>query len=395
MRPATAVALLLSLATLGGRASDAWKPSADMGDELFPAFIVATATVSPPKDKDHKPDPLFLGEEDGLLGITIKSPKAGAKVKVVVKANALLDASEVEVTLPKAATTYEVFPKINWKYDALVRVKQTAPVNIVFDVTVDGASAGNKTKTMRVRPVNDCPYYVDRGEGQAGEDLGWMFAAYVNEDHPWIDQLLKEALATKIVESFDGYQSNDPQQVYLQVFAIWHVLQKRGFKYSDVTTTAAGSETVQSQHVRFLDDSVKGGMANCVDGTVLFASILRKISIEPHLVLVPGHMYLAFDLDAEGKTSSGLETTMMGQDDLKDFDKVKGIADDMRAEHKQDASWQTFEAAIDAGTDDLNKNARKFEAGKESDYQLISIAVARKIGIMPISFSSTTSTPDK
>jgi hypothetical protein len=45
-----------------------------------------------------------------------------------------------------------------------------------------------------------------------------------------------------------------------------------------------------------------------VDGTVLLAAILRKIGLRPCLVHVPGHMFLAVDIDDE--TTIGLETTL-------------------------------------------------------------------------------------
>lgn len=50
-----------------------------------------------------------------------------------------------------------------------------------------------------------------------------------------------------------------------------------------------------------LEISLAMSQANCVDGRVLFASILRKIDIAPALVLIPGHMFLAFQLDQEGE----------------------------------------------------------------------------------------------
>ncbi|MFZ8431498.1 hypothetical protein ACO1MU_14375, partial [Staphylococcus aureus] len=68
---------------------------------------------------------------------------------------------------------------------------------------------------------------------------------------------------------------------------------------------------VSSQHVRFIDDSVRVRQANCIDGTVLFASILRKIGIDPLIVLVPGHAFLGFYLDGQRRQIAFLETTMM------------------------------------------------------------------------------------
>jgi hypothetical protein len=89
-------------------------------------------------------------------------------------------------------------------------------------------------------------------------------------------------------------QSADPDEVMMQVFAIWNVLQRKGIKYSDISSTTP-SKFVVSQTVRFLDQSIDATQANCVDGSVLMASILQKIGINSHLVMVPGHCFLAFD----------------------------------------------------------------------------------------------------
>ena len=193
------------------------------------------------------------------------------------------------------------------------------PLNVSFAVELDGKSAGEKTETLQVHSINDCPFGVsneeetlnDEGYIAGSAEIGWMFAAYVNENHPMLDKILQEALATKTVSAFLGYQ-RDETEVVKQVFAIWSALQKRGIQYSSTTTTPGGSEVVYSQYVRFLDQSITNTQANCVDGSVLFASILRKISIEPFLVTIPGHMYMGFYLSADKKDFVGLETTAIG-----------------------------------------------------------------------------------
>ena len=58
-------------------------------------------------------------------------------------------------------------------------------------------------------------------------DLGWMFAAYVNENSPIVDKILKEALATKIVDSFAGYQKG-PDDAMKELLAVWTALQNAG-----------------------------------------------------------------------------------------------------------------------------------------------------------------------
>jgi hypothetical protein len=204
----------------------------------------------------------------------------------------------------------------------------------------------------------------------------------VNENHPWIDGLLKEALQTGLVDSFTGYQSGDTDVVMAQVFAIWHTLQRRGIKYSDITTNP-GSKKVYSQTVRLVEDTVEATQANCVDGSVLMASILRKIGLNVHLVMVPGHCYLAFDTDADGNETVGLETTMLGNDNLKPLKEVKKLPE--KALKKEfNASLKTFQSALEVGTEDFENNAEKFDAEDELDYQLVPISEAREFGIMPL-----------
>ena len=77
-----------------------------------------------------------------------------------------------------------------------------------------------------------------------------MFAAYVNEENPQIDKILREALNTRIVNRFSGYQSQRPNAVQNQVYALWNVLQKRDFKYSSISANSLASNKVFAQRVR-------------------------------------------------------------------------------------------------------------------------------------------------
>lgn len=59
-----------------------------------------------------------------------------------------------------------------------------------------------------------------------------------------IDQLLREALNTRIVNRFLGYQSTAKGAVDKQVYALWNILQKRKFRYSSVSNTSLSSNVV-------------------------------------------------------------------------------------------------------------------------------------------------------
>jgi hypothetical protein len=393
----------VALASVSHAAEVEWTPEATMDKQLFPSLLIATATARPIEEDDAEakaPDPYLLGERFGLVGVSIKSPAANTKIKVTLKENDLMAATTWSGELAEADKEYYIAPKVNYKFEKLRKATQQMPLNVSFAVELDGKSAGEKTETLQVRSINDCPYGVSNEEETLNDEsfiagsaeIGWMFAAYVNENHPMLDKILQEALATKIANAFLGYQ-RDETEVLKQVFAIWSALQKRGIQYSSTTTTPGGSQDVYSQYVRFLDQSITNTQANCVDGSVLFASILRKISIQPFLVTIPGHMYMGFYLSPDKKDFVGLETTAIGVANASEEEQssepkaLTTLRSKLDEKTRGGRDWKTFAKAIQIATDDLEKNKDNFE-GNNAAYQFIDLDEARTEGIMPIPYSA-------
>lgn len=375
--------LILSNGTLHAE----FTPVAGWDHQLFPSYLVAAATIRLPEgNADENEDAFVLGDTQGVLGVEIESPGDDVPVRVTVTSDSILEPSSFSGTLDSEGTTYAIFPHIKYKFGALMKNKQSVPVSVTFTVEVGDEEPEERTANIVLRSVNDCPFTIVHADNSV-TDVSFVFASYVNEQHPFVDKVLREALNSGIVDSFTGYQSGDPVEVYRQVYALWDALSQRDVRYSNITTSAATSDTVSSQHVRLIDESINNAQANCVDGSVLLASLLRKIDIEPVLVFVPGHCYLAFYLDAEGKQLVGLETTMIGTDCSQTDSHTPGLLGVVDELQRQKNSWGTFTAAIDAGNEDLRVNADKFNKDN-ADYQTLSIAAARQLGILPIAFDS-------
>jgi hypothetical protein len=382
---ATGFLLSVALGPAWGEAS--WETSIYPEDQLFPSFLISTATAGVPEDAKDMWDVPQVGDANGVIGALVHDVRKGEHVRVTVKANAMMEESTFEGVVRKTRDDLLVHPKIKYRYEALAKVHQQRPLNVSIETWIDDESLGEQTVTVDLRSINDCLFAVLNDDGEMEFDANWNFAAYVNENHPWVDEILREALDTGVVNAFDGYQSGKPEDVILQIYAIWNVMQRRGMHYSNITTTAVESDTVLSQHVRLLDESVKSHQANCVDGSVLLAAVLRKIGLRTFLVLVPGHMFLAVDLEDDDDDSMvGIETTMMGNDDLGHFDKLRKISAGEREKLKNQASFKTFEAAVDTGTAALDEDAKHFDDEDDSDYQLIDLAEARSEGIMPLGY---------
>jgi len=386
-----AVALSLSLSATPALAQQGFAPIAGWDQQLFPSYLLATATMRAPEADESKDEDeaTVLGDARGVLGIAIESPADDTPITVTVECDEILESSTYEGDLESAGTVYEIKPNIRYRYKSLAQNKQATPITITYTVTVGDEEPEVCTATATLRSVNDCPYAIIGDNGEL-TDISFMFAAYVNEQHPFVDKVLREALDDGVVTSFTGYQSGDPAEVYRQVYALWHALAERDVRYSNITTTAAASDAVHCQHVRLIDESINNGQANCVDGSVLLASLLRKIDIEPVLVYLPNHCYLGFYLD-EGHTQLiGLETTLIGDQIDDDPPSLPGAKDVVDDEWSDTNSWRTFCAAVAAGNADLKANRDKFDKD-DPDYQRVSIAEARQNGILPIAFDASCS----
>src|SRR2546423_12226771 len=100
--------------------------------------------------------------------------------------------------LTEADKDYFIAPKVNYKFERLRQTTQQAPMNVTFEAEVDGESAGEKHETLQVRSINECPLAVANSAETLNDEnyvagsaaLGWMIAAYVNENHPLLDKIL-------------------------------------------------------------------------------------------------------------------------------------------------------------------------------------------------------------
>ena len=338
---------------------------------IYPSLILATATIKDDGSPDDPADATHYGDPMATLGVLLRNVRKDDKIIVEVTADAVIKPSKVSFTAKTSEILVTASPKVKFDFEALGKVTQTRPINVTFKVTRNGKSEEDIDEVMSLRQINDCPRVVisptAKKNGKTPEemhDIRFMFAAYANENHPQIDQILKEAKATGLCSQFLGYQGTE-KEVFEQVNSIWVALQRRGITYSSITDTTP-SKAVYAQHVRFLDESINMTQANCVDGSVLMASILKKIGIKTSLVLVPGHCYLAFYSQdpAKGGKLYGVETVMLGD--------KKSLSDVI--------NYATFQAA-----DSLQKSAVKF--GQEnSRYLLVDLDEARELGIMPIPY---------
>ena len=240
-----------------------------------------------------------------------------------------------------------------WKYDDFMKFQNPGITHFSFQLLDrEGKLVTNTDVEVPYRSVSECVFALKNGNQVL--DFRAFFASYVNEDSKLIDPFLSETLRehnetykakpnVQLSSGWAGYQLGS-DYADLQVIAIVAQLMRKGMNYSNITDTSNSSTKVYSQNVRFINETLAVKNANCVDGSVLLASILEKIGIRCFLVAISGHMYLAYSRTGKTEATSGdiqyVETTLIGSGSL---EKVFGGKND------QDQKFIGIKAARELG----------------------------------------------
>lgn len=354
--------------------------SNELGGNIFPVTLLSTATTD--ANLIVPADTNYLGNPKSCISVRVKNGHANSKLRVEVAETPFFAYSVSEFILPESGKEYWVFPDIIWNYDALRENEQAVPVTVSVKAELNRRALRGGVHTFSVRSINECLLgYID--SRMKFHDTGQFFAAYVNEDNPQIDRLLREALDSRIVNRFWGYQSKSVDLVDKQVYALWYVLQKRGFKYSSISNSSLSSNVVFTQRVRTFDDALLSAQINCVDGSVLFASLLKAINLNPVLVRVPGHMFVGYYTDASHRNIHFLETSMIGDVNLDDFFPEEKLDSTMMGKSQESVSRLLFEKSKEYATRIYKENEKLIHSGKVN-YMFLEIDKVTRAYVQPV-----------
>ena len=278
--------------------------------QLYPSLILATNGTN--NSEPRTPNP----ELTSPFTCTLTSPRDNAVLRILIDSSALNYVTIIQEILPHRGETYTFAPSVKWKYDALKKLRQPLPLDLTITCYINDEQVDIKNLRLNARPVNECPLSLRTADTIV--DTRWLFAAYVNEDHPYIQQILTDILDQNPTLRLTGYQ-NGTRNVTEQVLAVWRYALQRGLTYASISCTSNPSPNANVQHIRFFDEIYQNRQANCVDACVFFASILRKIGLKPVIFVEPCHAYLGYYTDKKRNDIALLETTVTSWVNLPDL----------------------------------------------------------------------------
>ena len=374
MRALFALCLLCTLLRAAATEPD-WSAHVAPYGKVFPALELSQA-----RRPDAAASDRVLGNGSGLIAVRVRARRADERVILSIAVPELGAPQRFGATLTEAGAEYELHPPLAWDPANLRRLGVARTTHMGFTLERDGA-ADTRDVAISLRPLDEALYFVRDGRDSA--DLGWIFAAYVNEHDAVVDEILDAARASGIVENFAAADTNS---IYRQAWAVWHALAAHGIRYSGADPAIERGPHVFSQRVRFLRETWRDASANCVDGSVLIASVLQRIGLSTFLVLVPGHAFVGFTA-GENETAY-LETTLLGAH-VELLAKSPAFAADRDDDAARRASLASFSAALRAGAARHAQAAAKLDGKHRPDYAVIDISAARAFGIQPIESADT------
>lgn len=147
---------------------------------------------------------------------------------------------------------------------------------------------GDQTLAESNNPIR----VLARDEWGGMGSMGGLLPAFVTPNDPALAPLLKSAADALgrhgHSTALDGYQTGDPNRCYMLAAALWSAVAAKSLTYANPPSSF---EQV-GQKTRRVATVLGDGLATCLDTTLLFASGLEAMGLNPLLVMTEGHCFV-------------------------------------------------------------------------------------------------------
>jgi hypothetical protein len=257
---------------------------------------------------------LLQADKTPLVSCTIKNLRQQDTRRLRVSAfidgysAAAVETVEIEAN---AEHTFDLLPVLYPEKASSVNEMTRAALNLLVE-DLDGKVELHRSVPVWLLPRTSAPLAVtDPADGKR-VDMTPYFGAFVTPNAPTVMSFVRKAADHHPEHVLIGYQE-DESAVEPQVKAVFEALKADAdITYVNSVVTFTPDEGFADQRVRLPRESLSDRQANCIDGTVLVASLLEAISLSPAIVVVPGHAFLGWETWKKSDKWRYLETTMIG-----------------------------------------------------------------------------------
>lgn len=251
---------------------------------------------------------------------------------------------KVEVEIPGVTEkSVKNVPVLKGKGESLM---VTPALQSTFDVSAQRAvrkvqlnvkvTAGDKvvhehSLEADLHPRDTLPFAVNVGDVQ--KVTNDYIAAWVTPNSKAVEKFLAQA-KKRLPEkaSFSGPQSATVPQIK----AIYDTLRAKGYSY--VMDPPVLAETTMSQRTRLPSEVLESTNAQCVEGAILFATLIEAIGVKAFIVRIPGHAFVGWQPSPYDKAKDPMlfvETTAVHDATFEDAVKIAAgeVARELKAKN--------------------------------------------------------------
>jgi hypothetical protein len=204
-----------------------------------------------------------------------------------------------------------LFPEKVRQIDELTR----ATVNVLVEA-LDGTGVElHRTEPIWLLARTSAPFAVRDPSTGGWADLTKYFGAFVTPNAPKVMEFLPKIAAKNPHGGIVGYQDG-PAAVQAQVEATFAALKELGVRYINSTIAFGPDDGEVVQRVRMPSETLDSTGANCIDGTVLFASLLEAMTLNAAIITLPGHAVVAWQPEPEKDAWDYLDTVLIHDTDV-------------------------------------------------------------------------------
>jgi hypothetical protein len=213
----------------------------------------------------------------------------------------------------------------------------------------------DQTSQTLITSRRDFPWSI---EGFTQQENYQLVVAMVTPTDPSVEKLIVDAGHFDPQNAMtSGYESDNDADgsVYQRLDDVWQAEQTNfGLTYDSTTISFASGS---SQRIRLPGEVLDQNAGNCIELTLLYASVVEALHMQAALVIIPGHAYVGVRLDGTNDNYYFIETTEIGSATFK------------QAATDGSTEWQDAQPHIAAG---------------DADYGWVDVETARDAGIIPI-----------
>jgi hypothetical protein len=253
----------------------------------------------------------LLGRVQGTRGLVMLKlynfDTTNKNVRVEVEVPGITEkATKTKLLMKGKREIIELTPPLRSDF-AVASLRSEKPSQLNIKVMAGTETLYEKSYPIDVLPRDTLPL-AQKVDADLMVPTPGFVAAWITPNSKAIDAFLNQA-KSRANGTFSGMQSATVPQVR----ALWDELKAQGVSY--VMDPAVLADFGFAQRTRLPSEVLASKNAQCLEGTILFATLMESIGISPVIVRVPGHAFVGWHLSPKDGGKPGdlafVETTMV------------------------------------------------------------------------------------